>query len=270
MTLNSPAYNQPCRLCGSHSLELFYKQGNADEYRFYRCRDCQLVNYDLATGLNQEKYAEEFYDPRDESLRINQLKHGIFQALRKHAQPPASILEIGCGSGRLLYLAQRSGFQVAGLELSPFLAESVRTKLGIPVESANFLTYRPQSGTRYDVVILQHVLEHLPDCIAAMESIRELLLPNGIGLMEFPNIDGWDLAFKRTLRRTGLRRRKYPENYKPGHVNEFCRQSFERLAQKTGFRLDSWRAYSNKPLGDFLYRWLPIGNKVRVVVRKTA
>ena len=58
-----PKYDQPCRLCGGRDLELSYTQGNADEFLFYRCRDCSLVNYNLATGLNQEKYAEVFYDP---------------------------------------------------------------------------------------------------------------------------------------------------------------------------------------------------------------
>ena len=60
----APGPGFPCRLCGSSDLHLFYTQGNRDQYRFYRCAGCLLVNYDLAGGLNQGKYARSRVSPR--------------------------------------------------------------------------------------------------------------------------------------------------------------------------------------------------------------
>lgn len=177
-------------------------------------------------------------------------------------------MEIGCGNGRLLYLAQQAGFEVCGLELSSFLAESVRQRLSIAVEALDFFAFQAPPGVWYDVVILQHVLEHLAQPVEAMNRIRQLLRPGGLALLEFPNTDGLDLRFKRALERVGLRRKNYPSDYKPGHANEFCRRSFALLARKSGFRVESWRTYSWKPLTDLFYGFLAIGNKARVVVRR--
>jgi len=263
-------YDEPCRLCGERGLKLFYTQGNADEFHFYRCPRCRLVNYDLSPGMNQEKYAEVFYDPLDDALPKNHRKTLIFRAVLDHIKPPARLMEIGCGSGRLLHLARQAGFEAAGLELSPFLAESVTKRLGIPVEARNFFAWNDAPEAHYDVVILQHVLEHLPDPIDAMTRIGRILRPGGLGVLEFPNILGWDISLKRMLRGLNLYRRKYPADYKPGHVNEYCRFSFDALARKTGFELLSWRTYSWKPVTDAIYGILPIGNKARAVVRKSA
>jgi hypothetical protein len=39
-------------------------------------------------------------------------------------------------------------------------------------------------------------------------------------------------------------------DWRPGHVNEFCRKSFEYLLDKTGFELVVWRTYSNRPVAN--------------------
>lgn len=41
----------PCRLCGGRNLYFYFSLGNDGRFRYYRCPDCALVNYDLATGL---------------------------------------------------------------------------------------------------------------------------------------------------------------------------------------------------------------------------
>ena len=33
-----------CRLCGGSDLTLYYTQGDRDQFRFYRCQACGLVN----------------------------------------------------------------------------------------------------------------------------------------------------------------------------------------------------------------------------------
>ena len=124
-------YDKPCRLCGAQGLKLCYTQGNIDVFRFYRCPQCLLVNYDLATGLNQEKYAQVFRDPLDEDLPMNQRKNMVFKVILRHIKPPARLMDIGCGFGRLLHLARQAGFEVSGLELSQFHAECIKQRLGI-------------------------------------------------------------------------------------------------------------------------------------------
>ena len=133
---------------------------------------------------------------------------------------------------------------------------------------ANFLDYVPVPGEAYDVVVLRHVLEHLPDSRLAMQKIGALLRPGGVAFLELPNTGSFAYATKRLLKNRGLKNRRYADAWRPGHTNEFCRQAFEYLLDETGFELLEWRTYSNKPLADWLYGIVPAASKVRVLARR--
>ena len=53
-----------CRLCGNENLRIEYKQGNNDEFHFYRCKECKLINYDMTGGMDQQKYGSSLMHPR--------------------------------------------------------------------------------------------------------------------------------------------------------------------------------------------------------------
>ena len=260
-----------CRLCGGQDLRLAFTQGNRGEFRFYRCAACRLVNYDLAGGLDQGKYAAEYPDPLDPDHARNRPQTQTFRFLSRHLRPPGRLLDLGCGNGRLLHLSRAAGWDVRGLELSPFLARSVTAALNIPVDIADIgdpgLAERLGRG-HYDVVVLRHVLEHLPDPIRVMALFRELLAGGGHVLLEFPNIDAPNLRWKRWLARTGLARKTYPPDYRPGHCNEYCRESFRRLAEHAGFEVQVWETYSRDPVRDWLLRRFPVGTKARTLIRR--
>lgn len=271
MTMESATAKMACRLCGGYDLRLHYTQGNRDEFRFYRCAACGLVNYDLSGGLDQGKYEQDLPDPRDAAPRKNRAQTATYCFLSRHLHPPGRLLEIGSGNGRLLHLARQDGWDVAGVELSPVLAERAGRQLGIDVATAN--VFEPGLGDRlgagrFDAIVLRHVLEHLPDPLAAMAIFRTLLAPGGHVLLEFPNIDGIDFRVKRWLHRTGLHRRRWPSDYRPGHCNEYDLPSFRHLADRTGFDLRAWETYSSGPVRNQLLRHWPVGTKARALIRK--
>lgn len=257
-----------CRLCESDQLKLYYIQGNRGEFRFYKCTVCGLVNYDLSGGLDQGKYAGTYISPFDEQIKMNMDQTRTFRFITSHLKHEGRILDIGCGNGRLLYLFNETGWVVKGVELSPLLAQSVKNTLQIEVDVADFLEYVSGETDSFDVVVLRHVLEHLPDSILALSKINALLKPDGYAVMEFPNIEGMDHRIKRLLQRAGISRKKYRMNYKPGHCNEFSRKSFSYLTKKTGFKIVVWETYSHKPLANFVYNHLKIGSKARTIIKK--
>jgi len=262
--------NFPCRLCNESDLTLYYTLGSDDRFKYYKCPNCMLVNYDLATGLDQTQYEASHVDPRDGSLRFNRIRDQSFQALQRDVQPPGRLLDIGSGNGRLLYLAQQAGWDVMGLELSSSMAEFVAKELGIEVLVANFLEPTPELervGT-FDVVVLRHVLEHLPDPLLTMEKIGALLQPEGYLLLEMPNIEAATKKWSRFVVGTGLYKRKFSADFMAGHCNEYSRQSTNFLAARTGFRVVRWETYSMKPLPNWFYNRVPIGNKARVLLQR--
>jgi SAM-dependent methyltransferase len=257
-----------CRLCGGSNLRPWMRDGRDRNLVYYRCDDCSLWNYDLDCGVDQTQYTEVYISPRDAGHRSNRLNLDSWKFVEQFARTPRSIMDIGCGNGGLLHLARESGWEVAGMELSQQAADAIREDQGIDVIVSDFLHYENPEGRRYDVVALRHVLEHLPDPILAMQKIGGLLKDNGLALLEFPNTGSFSYRLKRILKNRGLKNAKYPADWRPGHVNEYCRKSFRYLLDRTGFELAVWRTYSNKPVANAFYRWVPIASKVRVLVRK--
>lgn len=268
----APPAGFPCRLCGGNDLRLYYTLGNDGRYRYYRCGTCGLVNYDLADGLDQAQYTTEFIDPRDDHDRRNLDKDQSFRALSRYVQPPGRLLDIGAGTGRLLYVAKRAGWDVAGLELSPEMAAFAAARVGAPVTSADFLAADPgpAGAGAWDVVVLRHVLEHLPDPRLAMARIRALLKPGGHLLLEMPNVEGLAKQWGRIATRTGLHRRRFDPAMVPGHCCEYSRRSLAALADRSGFRLRAWGTYSKKPLTNWLLNRVPLGTKARAILVRDA
>ena len=259
-----------CKLCGTKDLPLFYTQGDHRQYRFYRCPRCRLVVYDSTAGVNQEKYILRAVDPEADT-RQNRGHRQTYAFIKRHTrnQRPGRMLDLGCGDGTVLWLAKQDGWQVEGAELSPEHAGVVQRTLGIPVTASDIASFHGTPGA-YDVVVLTHVLEHVPDPVGALEKIGTLLAPQGIGVLEFPNIDALDARVRRLLARLRIHRHHYARSYVPGHVQEFCRSSFAYACELAHLRLHVWETYAVNPVKYWFYRAVPIGNKARVLVRRAA
>lgn len=100
---------------------------------------------------------------------------------------PASILDAGCGSGRVLASLARAlpHARLVGVELSPFLLEMAAERLqrfGQRTELAHAdVTELPFESGTFDAICVNHVLGHLPDGPAARaaEELRRVLAPGG-------------------------------------------------------------------------------------------
>ena len=257
-----------CRLCGNSELKLFYTQGNEGKYRFYRCPECSLVNLDMSEGLDQEKYGEAFIEHSDESAKQNRMQKRSWLFIRDllPAGTKGMILDIGCGNGSLLHMAMKDGWIASGMELLPELAEGASRSLGIEVLQCDFQEFEPNPCDRYDLIVMRHVLEHIPDCNGTIGKCTGMLTPGGSIYLELPNINGISFRMKRLSKRLGIRRHRYRTGYVPGHCNEFCRSSMEYLARSAGLRLVHWSTYSSKSGMDFLYRMIPTATKARVLL----
>lgn len=258
-----------CRLCGSDDLRFDFGEGYESRLHYYRCRRCDLVNYDLEHGLDQTQYTEVYVSPTVPDYKFNFEGEQTWRFLERHVPGPGTLMDIGCGNGRILYLAKEAGWTVHGLELSPEAAHAIAADTGIDVQVGNFLEMEFNDEAENDVVILRHVLEHLPDSLGAMAQINRLLRPGGHALLEFPNIDAPALRLKRRMRKLGLRgNKKFPPQWRPGHCNEFNRRSFGRLTRDSGFDLVRWETYSSRPWLNAFYSAVPVGTKARALLRK--
>jgi len=224
----------------------------------------------LSGGVEQGQYTKIVVDPRDDSNSRNHDNDQAFLFLQKHVPTPGRLVDIGCGNGRLLWVAKQAGWQVKGLELGAEMARYAAERVGCEVVANDFLADEPPPGDReaFDVVSLRHVLEHLPYPRLAMEKISGLLRPGGWLLIEIPNIEGWSKRWVRFITRTGLHKRRFPPDLMPGHCCEYSRQSFTALMERSGYRVLCWETYTKKRFGNWILARLPVGTKARALVQR--
>ncbi|KPK87686.1 MAG: hypothetical protein AMS27_01765 [Bacteroides sp. SM23_62_1] len=257
-----------CRICKSNELTLFYSIGDNNQFKYYKCEKCGLVNLDL-TGLkiaeHQHQYFKRFKPKADYDKDIRAIQ--VYRFIKKYVPGKGKYLDIGCGGGNVLYQARKDGWEVKGIEISPPFAEYVRERFNIEVDIADFMEY-DTTKEKYDLVSVRHVLEHLPDSLLAMRKIYELLKDDGFAHLEFPNIKSITHRLKRFLSVTGIHKKKYGPSFLPGHCNEFSKATFVYLLNKTGFQLIRWETYSFKPLMNNIYNRVHIGGKARTIIKK--
>ena len=118
-----------------------------------------------------------------------------FRLLRKTI-PSGSILEVGCGSGRLAVALAEKGYDVLGYDLS-----DVRIELATKVVQENYphlaskLNFVagdvddliPGQKNGFDCVILCAVLEHVPDPFVLLRQCYERTGHNGHIIVSVPN-----------------------------------------------------------------------------------
>ena len=101
--------------------------------------------------------------------------------------PKTSVLDLGCGSGRLLEKCQQFGAEVVGVEPDPS-AREIAVKKGIRVIEGTAEQVPDQlSGQQFDLVLMTHTLEHCLNPRIALNNAFSFAKAGGIFYVEVPN-----------------------------------------------------------------------------------
>jgi len=93
-------------------------------------------------------------------------------------QPGARVLDYGCGTGSWLNSFQDHGWETFGIEPSSSVAFVRHHRLlAVPEEPL------------FDLVILYHVLEHLPRPLDTLRALAQAVRPGGFCLVSVPRLD---------------------------------------------------------------------------------
>lgn len=136
------------------------------------------------------------------------------------------MLDVGCGAGVSLLEAVELGAEAYGIEADPNV-ERIARELGLRIHQGN-LEDEPFPGARFDLIVLNQVIEHIPEPDQALRKLLSRLTPDGRMVLVFPN--------RRSIwcRLTGAR---WINWHVPYHLHHFDAASFRRMAERCGYRM---------------------------------
>jgi 2-polyprenyl-3-methyl-5-hydroxy-6-metoxy-1,4-benzoquinol methylase len=177
---------------------------------------------------------------------------------RSSVSHPLELLDIGCGSGTLLALLKKRGFQVLGVDGSQEAAHIATMENGVRV-LAGSLEQLQFADSRFDVITLFHVLEHVTNPHELLAEVFRILRPNGALILQVPNVDSWQFRW--------FGSRWYGLDI-PRHVVNYSKHAVLKLLADSRFsihRLHHFNIRDNAPaLVSSLFPWLdPVSRFVR-------
>jgi SAM-dependent methyltransferase len=118
----------------------------------------------------------------------------LLAALDAEIPPGATVLDIGCGLGRLTRPLARTAAQVYALDVSREMLDRAR-QLNPQLDNVRWLhgdgtSLRPVEDAAVDVCLSHVVFRHIPDPAITLGYVREMgrvLRPNGLAVFELSN-----------------------------------------------------------------------------------
>ncbi len=243
----------PCPVCGCARHRTV--AGGADyEYAtcsnaffFVQCRDCGAVYLNPRPSPKDFNiiYPANYYsfDPAGAAEKRNALVQGVWDLLERKrldlfrgllGEGPRRLLDMGCGTGRMLMLLRRYGapdWSLTGVEFGIADCFLKRTD-GIKIYKGLYEEVEFEEAP-FDLIIAQQVVEHAFDPALLLQKTHRDLAPGGHAVFDTPDYDSID--------RRLFSRRYWGGYHFPRHMTLFTAASFARLAASRGFEVVSCR-----------------------------
>jgi len=244
-----------CKICGNKDGNQFYtvremQFGTRDEFIYCECFQCgclQLVNPPdnlskyypgdyFSFKIFKEKYFKKKLNVYRDRYALG-IKNPLGKVLHKKLGDPtyvgwlkntnvslhSPIMDVGCGSGKLLYRMGNLGFKNL-LGIDNFIESDINYKNGVNILRKSIFDI----DSKFDLIMMHHSLEHMDDQHAVFKKLTELLLPGKFLLIRIPTCSSFAWL-------------NYKENWfaleAPRHFFNHSLKSIKYLYDKYGFEL---------------------------------
>ena len=223
-------------------------------------------------------YGKKYTDPIDDSNYSKFLSYG-YKTVRKNALCPGTL---SLERHRLLwlYLDRETNFLSSNLKVLHVAPEQVFYKKFKKLKNWEYFTFDLNSPIAdikgdlistnfkdeyFDLIICNHVLEHIEDDKSALDEMYRILKYNGISILQVPINVKRENTFEDLSIKSKIQREKYFGQY--DHVREYGLDFKDRVEQ-AGFEVEMIN-YSKKISQDLVIKYglmkddlIPIGKKL--------
>ena len=145
---------------------------------------------------------------------------------------PVRLLHVAPDIGMYYWLRKRPQLDYVPADLMP---ERYSIVPNVRKEDLNQLSF---SDASFDVVVVSHVLEHVPDDRQAMSEVRRVLKSDGYGLFMGPEaIDGGETVEDPTIVDPDERKRLFAQR---DHVRVYSREDFAQRLRQCGIAVEPY------------------------------
>lgn len=184
----------PCVSCGGGEVvTLAPRMRDREGFAVVACVTCGLGRLDPMPADTESYYEQEFVDTHNpgkslQTVRTSGIKVQDAERRLERLAPTLTagtkVLEVGCHAGTFLHhAAGRSPARFTATELDRRFRDELRAE-GFDVRA----TLDDCAPERYDVILLFHVLEHIPAAVEFLQSLGRLLVPGGRLVIEVPSL----------------------------------------------------------------------------------
>lgn len=260
--------SKACRICGNKERNNYFKvremmQGTREEFDYLECTECGCVQIAAIPDDLSKYYVNNYYSLAESPLPTSFLRSWAKAAVmrpylaRSTAQGVKRkllgsicdnqvllnlvptwlvpdlpdyklskewrILDVGSGTGTFLHWVRERGFPNL-LGLDPFIEKDITYANGVRVIKGDVFSIEGS----YDLIMLHHSFEHMPEPVAVLRRLSELVRPEGYILIRIPVADSYAWREYRT---------NWVQLDAPRHLHLHTRRSMELMAERVGLRL---------------------------------
>lgn len=270
----------PCPVCNSTNEKVFLEptvnesnpqklygaaSGIPGTQRLVQCQNCEMIyespRYDAQTIVQGYMSSQEAGHDSQYSMRVKSFYLTLKKLANRIPGKGAKVLDIGTAGGAFLDAATQFEFDAYGMEPSADLVVRGQAR-GLKIEQGTIESHQFTPNS-FDMVCLWDVIEHLPDPKFALDEVKKLLKPDGILLINYPDIGTWQakLAGKRFWWILSV------------HLHHFTRRTIFDICARTGFNafhfqrywqvlefgyLERMAVHYKIPLTKFITDWTPM------------
>jgi SAM-dependent methyltransferase len=229
----------PCPVCSAASVHAFdaqdwFLQALPGTFTYRQCTDCKSTFQAPSLSEADRLTAHGSYHTHGQRSLLERVAEPIALreaiALRKGVDASSTLVDIGCGDGLFIERLRKAGWKgtLRGVEPSPEAAANTAQRLGIQVDvgTANEPGLEPGDA---DVLVMRHVIEHLPDPRGALEEFHRVLPPGGSLYLGTPDANALSAS---------VFGRYWPGWDPPRHAVVFTVPGLRRLLAETGFEVE--------------------------------
>lgn len=238
-----------CSLCKKEETQLLLKKQG---FSIVKCTNCGFVyvnprveNEQLLAIYEHNYFRNKDYGytgyEQEKRLRVRNFTRWLNDADKFiTTELPVNSLDIGCAAGYCLELMNAKGWTSKGLELDEEMCRDLELN-GYDVTKSSIADFNTE--TKFSVITLFDVIEHIPDLDTAFSKLCSLLTADGVVIMVTPDHN----SFQRKL----LGKRWF--QYKPiEHIQYFDKHSLQVFAERNGLQIIYSRRCGQYADTDFL------------------